>query len=107
MTKNKAHLTSSASGFTLVELLVAMSILAILVAIALPSFRQITAAQRMRSASSDIVSDLVIARNEAVKRGQNVVLAPASAGWSGGWTLAVSSDSTLLSARSDKATLVL
>lgn len=100
MTKNNAHLPTSASGFTLVEVLVAMSILAILVAIAIPSFRQITAAQRMRSVSSDIVSDLVIARNEAVKRGQNVVLAPVSAGWPGGWTLAVSSDSTLLSARS-------
>ena len=94
------HLSRSRStGFTLVELLVTLAVFAILIALALPSMQQIVASQRVRSVASDIASDLVIARNEAVKRGDNVQLAPSTSGWTGGWTLKVVSSAELLSSR--------
>lgn len=86
-------------GLTMVELLVTLAILAIIVTLALPSMQQFVAGQRVRSAASDITADLIIARNEAIKRGESVLLAPATGGWSGGWALKVSSTSELLSSR--------
>ena len=88
-----------ASGFTLVELMVTLAVFAIIVSLAIPSMQQIVASQRVRAVALDIASDLVIARNEAVKRGDNVQLAPVAGGWTGGWTLKVISSSELLSSR--------
>lgn len=75
-------------GFTLLELIVTISVLSILVALAAPSFRQLLEAQRMRAASFDLVADLTLARSEAIKRGAAITLAPTTAGdWSTGWTV--------------------
>lgn len=83
------------AGFTLVELMVTVSIAAVLAAIAAPSFQQLIAGQRMRSASMDMVSDLVLARSEALKRGATVEVMPAVGGWVGGWTVRLQNLSTL------------
>ena len=61
-----------ARGFTLVELLTVVSMVAILAAIAVPSFRQLIAAQRVRSATSALTESLWLARAEATKRNTNV-----------------------------------
>lgn len=79
-------------GFTLVELMVTISVLAIIMALAVPSFRQLLEAQRMRAAAFDIVADLVLARSEALKRGTTVTLAPATGGWANGWSVSVGTE---------------
>lgn len=76
-------------GFTLVELMVTIAILAILLGIALPDFRQMLASERVRSANSDMFSALIMARSEAIKRNSPVTIVPAVSGWNGGWTLQV------------------
>lgn len=76
-----------ARGFTLVELIVAVAVLAVLLSLAAPSFRGLLEAQRMRSAAFDLMADLTLARSEALKRGANVVLTPATGGWTQGWTI--------------------
>ena len=56
-------------GLTLPELLVALAVVAILVALAAPSFRGLIEVQRLRSFNSQLVTDLQFARNEAATRG--------------------------------------
>lgn len=56
-------------GFTLVELLVVMSIGAILVAAAVPSFQWMIARNRISDASNTLVAHLEFARMESARRG--------------------------------------
>ena len=73
-------------GFTLVELLTVLAILAILTTISVPSLREFVQAGQMRSAAFDLVVDLSYARSEAIKRNADVVVEQITVGaWEGGW----------------------
>lgn len=63
------------SGFTLVELLVTLAVLAIVLAIAVPNMSGFIAKQRVSRLSDTLVSNLQFARLEAIKYNQKVCLA--------------------------------
>ncbi len=74
-------------GFTLIELLTALVVLAILATVALPSYQNFVLTQRVRGASYDLMTSLVFARSEAIKRNANVSMTQAAGGWTQGWTV--------------------
>lgn len=78
-----------ARGFTLIEALVVLSIAAIVLAIGAPNLSFLIGSIRARSATFDLVSDLTLARSEAIKRNQAVTVEPIESanGWSGGWQI--------------------
>jgi type IV fimbrial biogenesis protein FimT len=59
-------------GFTLVEMLAVLTISAILVALALPSFRSIIRSSQISSTSNDLLASIDLARSEAIRRNVNV-----------------------------------
>jgi type IV fimbrial biogenesis protein FimT len=61
-------------GFSLIEVMVIVAIVAILAAIAAPTFGEYTANTRIRAAAEAFQSDVVLTRNEALKRNQPVTL---------------------------------
>lgn len=61
-----------ARGFTLIELMVTIVILAILVVLGFPSYEQWIRNTRIRNAAESIQNGLRLARNEATQRGANV-----------------------------------
>jgi len=76
-------------GFTVVEALTVLAVVALLAAIAMPSLANVLAAQRLRAAGTDLMSSLLLARSEAIKRNAQVVVAPRSPGdWKSGWRVA-------------------
>lgn len=75
-------------GFTLIELMVSLSILAILVMIGLPSFNDLVLSTRVKNAASDIYASLILARSESIKRGSNVTVTPVGGSWVNGWQVA-------------------
>src|SRR5947207_8578310 len=67
-----------AAGFTAIELLVVVSIVGVLAAIAGPSFAPLIASQRASSAATDLYVALATARSEATKRNADVTLSQKS-----------------------------
>lgn len=82
-------------GFTLVELMVAIVVLAILLAIGVPSFRDAALSSRLTGYANDLVASSQLARSEAIKRNSAVLLCAsksgtacgidADTGWEAGW----------------------
>lgn len=81
----------SERGFTLMELMVTIAVLAILVAIAAPSFNDFFDKYRVRGAANDVISVVSQARAEASKSGRAVeVDFGGTADTSGAWCVAAS-----------------
>ncbi len=62
------------TGFTLIELMVAIGIMMILATIALPSFNNMLAQSNITSQANDLIGAIQYTRSEAIKRNQTVTL---------------------------------
>jgi len=82
---------STARGFSLIELMVVVALVAIMAGLAVPSFKSFISGQRVKTAASDFVMAAIFARSEAIKRNANVTITPAASGWKDGWSVAVGS----------------
>lgn len=88
-------------GFTLIETMVAIAVMLVLMAIAVPSFRDASYRSQLRSASNDLVTSAHFARSEAIKRNAPVTMCTSSDGenctgsvnWQQGWI--IRADTTL------------
>lgn len=85
---------SASHGFTLVELLVTVAVLAVVLGIAVPSYQSFISRNRLAATTNELVSALALARSEAVKRAKPVSVV--SADWSAGWEVSVDEDGTVL-----------
>lgn len=82
-------------GFTLLELLVLLTIGAMLLSMGVPAFQSIVADQRSTTTANELIESLILARSEAIKRGRyvsvckspNGVFCVADADWNDGWII--------------------
>lgn len=91
-------------GFTIIELMIAILVLALLITVAIPSFGSFIGNNRLTTQSNSFHSALLYTRSEAVKRNERVTMCwtgnetsanpcgSAGTGWSDGWIIFVDSD---------------
>jgi len=82
----------TSGGFTLIEMMIAITLMAILMAIAVPSFKDASLSSELRSIANDLVAHAALARSEAIKRNALVTLCVSAdgatcgaGGWEQGW----------------------
>lgn len=68
------------AGFTLLELMLTITVLAVLLGLAVPSFRETIERNRLTGANNDFISALNYARSEALKMSNPVSLCPSADG---------------------------
>lgn len=97
---------NGARGFTLVELMITVLIAAILLAVGVPAMQDLIRNGRVTTAANEFLTDLNLARSEAIKRGVQVVVCRTNAPdafppvcgagtantWSDGWVVFVDED---------------
>lgn len=105
-------------GFTLVELLVTVSILAILVSLAVPSFSSLIAQWQRDNVTRALATDLQQARSESIKSSRKVVVCPSTnaststptcsgaSEWKSGWLVFVDTNADSDFKTSDKDVLL-
>jgi type IV fimbrial biogenesis protein FimT len=90
----RAH--AIAKGFTTLEILVTLSVAAILAAVAVPSLSDLVNERRLAGAASQLASDLQFARADAIKRNARVLVCARNSGastcaatpdWANGWVV--------------------
>jgi len=108
--RHDAWVPQPQAGFTLTELAVVMIIAAILLGIAVPSYRYVSYSNRVSSEVNALLGDLQFARSEATREGQTVTVCPADAtltqcvanstAWQSGWIVFsdVNNNATIASA---------
>jgi type IV fimbrial biogenesis protein FimT len=85
------------AGFTLIELMVTLSIASVLAFLAAPSFREIVVSNRVAAYGTDFIASARLARSEAIKRNAVVTLCASDDGlkcasggeWQRGWIVSV------------------
>ena len=85
------------AGLTLIELMVTLAVAVVMTAMAAPSMSDFLANHQVAALKSSLSGAVALARSEAVKRGQPVILQAIGAGPSGneyqnGWELVVDED---------------
>lgn len=87
---------NKAKGFTLVELLATLTIAGVLFSVGVPSLRDTVLNHRMNAGINDMITEINLARSEAIKRGTSVVICPSndagsdcksSTAWDSGWLI--------------------
>ena len=87
------------SGFTLLELMITLTIVGLVTAFAIPSMRTFTQNDRLATQINALVGHLALARSEAVLRSQQVILCVSGNStscsgndWSAGWIVFIDAD---------------
>ncbi|MBX3690391.1 GspH/FimT family pseudopilin [Dokdonella sp.] len=76
-------------GFTMIELMIAIALVAILAAMALPSYREFNTRMATQDNTNNLIGALNTARMEAVKRGRTAAVIANGGNWNNGWQVVV------------------
>lgn len=83
-------------GLTILEVMIAITVLGVLLAIGIPSYAHISISNRLTADTNALVGSMQFARSEAITRGESVTVCAANGGldacsgggdWTSGWVI--------------------
>lgn len=95
---DRQFLVGRGRGFSVIELMITVAVVAILVAVALPSFQQSMRSNRVSTASNELITSVNLARSEALRNPRGAVLCTSQDGsacggeWDDGWIVWIDVD---------------
>ena len=101
--QNHPRITMRAGGFTLIELMITISIVAVIAMIGIPAMGDFILNNRIRSQSGNLMLQLTHARSEAMRTASRVTICPGTSGgcaditseweWENGWVAFIDTNS--------------
>lgn len=88
-------------AFTLIELVITLTVASILLVVAIPGFNQFVQSNRLAAGTNDFIASISFTRSEALKRASGVGLCPSNSGgtgcdlstsWASGWVVFTDTD---------------
>ena len=79
--------SARSAGFTLIELMLGITVAAVLLTVAVPSFQNVTANNALRATTADLVTAINTARAQAVNLRKPVLLRHLGGSWDDGWEI--------------------
>ncbi len=86
--RNKLLVKPIKNGFTLIEVMVTITVLSVLLVIGIPTYQRFTNTQKIKYATFDLMADLMLARSEAIKRNTSINISSLTGKcWNEGWQI--------------------
>lgn len=102
--KSRANVGRAARGFTLIELMIVVSVMGALMVVGVPSMKSFIDEARVDAIATELATDMALAKSTAAAQNCDVALTAKTGGWSAGWQVTYKTNNVTVASFSNGST---